>query len=520
MDPRLQVNRWLVAVVVALAAFIEVLDNSIGNVAVPHIAGNLSATMSQSTWVLTSYIVANSVVLPLSGWLSSVCGRRNYFLGSIALFTIASVLCGLAPNLASLVFFRILQGLAGGGLLTVSQAILADTFPPEELGKGLAVYACALVVAPILGPVVGGWITDNYSWRWIFLINLPIGLITVVLVAALIKDPPSFQRKNISGALDFDFIGIALITLCISAFQIVLDRGQELDWLASNLITAGIIIAAVSFVASIIWELRVKDPVVDLRLFKDRNVTVSCILLFVGGIAIYGGSAILPMYVQNMMGYSATLAGLVMTPSGVAAMFALAIIGALSSKGHLGWYAAAGLGVIAYSMYMLENANLGTNFGHMMLSRVFTAVGIAMVIIPCMTGAYATISKTKNDAVSGLTNLARNTGGSVGISVMLLIVDRRMQFHQATLVQHMTPYDPHYVNMMGTTANILTPTTGAANAPEVAQKVLYGLLQQQSALLAYIDSFHFMTVVALIALPLAFFLRSPKHGQGGGMPMH
>lgn len=520
MDSRPPANKWLISVVVALAAFIEVLDNSIGNVAVPHIAGNLSATMSQSTWVLTSYIVANSVVLPLSGWLSSVCGRKNYFLGSVALFTIASVLCGIAPSLASLVFFRILQGLAGGGLLTVSQAILADTFPPHELGKGMAVYACALVVAPILGPVVGGWITDNYSWRWIFLINLPIGVICVALVAAFIQDPPTFKRKNISGAMDFDFVGIALISVCISAFQIVLDRGQELDWLSSKLITAGVIISTVTFISAIIWELRVKDPVVDMRLFKDRNVAISCALLFVAGIAIYGGSALLPMYVQNMMRYSATLAGLVMTPSGVAAMFALIVIGVLSSKGHLRWYVAAGLGLISYSMYMLENANLGTDFGYMMLSRIFTAVGIAMVMVPCMTASYATIAKSKNDAVSGLTNLARNTGGSVGISVMLLIVDRRMQFHQAILVQHMTPYDPYYTAITGTTANMLTPTAGAANAPHVAQGVLYGLLQQQSALLAYIDSFHFLTVAALIAIPLALFLKSPAPGHGGGMPMH
>ena len=508
------VNKWFVAFIVAMAAFIEVLDNSIGNVAVPHIAGNLSATMSQATWVLTSYIVANSVVLPLSGWLSSVLGRKRYFLGSVIMFTIASVLCGLSPNLGLLVFFRILQGLAGGGLLTVSQAILADTFDPKELGKAMAVYSGAIVVAPIIGPLIGGWITDNFSWRWIFLINLPIGIFSAALVANFISDPPAFKRADLSKGLNFDYTGIALISVAISAIQVVLDRGQELDWFGSSFITVASIVGVLSLVVAVIWELRVKDPVVDLRLLRDSNVSVACVVMFVSGIIIYGGSALIPMFVQNMMGYSATLAGLLQAPGGMACVLVMPILGMLIPKGHLRWHVTGGLVLSSFSMYMMETASLSVDMRYMVVSRIMMAVGTAMIMLPSTVASFAFVPRNKNDAVSGITNLARNIGGSVGIAILTLILDRRMQYHQAILVQHMTPFDPYYRQMTAAATHMVGSAVGAANAPHVAQGVLYELMQQQSGMLSYIDAFHFMTVITLVVIPIGLLLKSPEHGAG------
>jgi DHA2 family multidrug resistance protein len=514
------VNKWFIAFIVAMAAFIEILDNSVGNVAVPHIAGNLSATMSQATWVLTSYIVANSVVLPLSGWLSSVFGRKRYFLGSVILFTVASVMCGLAPNLGLLVLFRVLQGLAGGGLLTASQAILADTFDPKELGKAMAVYAIATVVAPIIGPVIGGWITDNFSWRWIFLINLPIGMVSAALVAKFITDPPHFKRADLSHGLNFDYTGIALLSVAIAAIQVVLDRGQELDWFGSTFITVASVVGIASLLAAVVWELRVKDPVVDLRLLGNSNVCVAVIVMFATGIIIYGASALVPMFVQNMMGYSATLAGWALAPGGMACVIAMPVIGILITKGHLRWYVATGLLATAFSMYMMEKSSLAADMHYIVVSRIIMSVGVSMIMLPSIVASFAFVSKDKNDAVSGITNLARNIGGSVGIAILTLILDRRMQYHQAILVQHMTPYDPYYRQMSAAATHLMSSAVGAANALHAARGVIYALMQQQCGMLSYIDAFHFMTVITLVVIPIGLLLKSPKHVSGGGLAMH
>lgn len=514
------VNPWFVAFIVSTAAFLEVLDSSVGNVAVPHIAGNLSSTMSQATWVLTSYIVANSVVLPLSGWLSSVLGRKKYFLLSIILFTVTSGLCGLAPNLPLLVLFRVLQGLSGGGLLTVSQAILADTFPAKELGKGMAAYAVAIIVAPIVGPVVGGWITDNFNWRWIFLINLPIGAVSAALVVKYIQDPPGFKRLKTADGIKLDYIGITLLSVGIAAIQCVLDRGQEVDWFASKLITTATITGVGCMIAAIIWELRVKNPVVDIRLLKNANVSIASVVIFVSGFVIYGSSALWPMLMQSLMGYNAYLAGLALAPGGIAAMVVMPIMGLVVAKGRLRWYVTAGLVISAFSMYMMQQGSLAADFKYMVVSRVISAVGVSMIMLPSMTAAFAFVPASKNDAVSGITNLARNIGGSVGIAILTVILDRRSQYHQNILISHMTPYDPHYTSVLAGTAHALGPSVGAANAPHAAQGILYMQMRQQSAMLSFLDGFYFMAVISLAVIPLALLLKSPKHASAGPIGMH
>jgi DHA2 family multidrug resistance protein len=513
-------SKWLIAVIVASAAFLETLDNSIGNVAVPYIAGNLSATMSQATWVLTSYIVANSVILPLSGWLSSVLGRKNYFRGSVVGFTVSSVLCGLAPNLGALVFFRVLQGLFGGGLLTASQAILADAFEPEELGTAMAIYGIAMIVGPIIGPLVGGWITDHASWRWIFFINLPMGLISAILVTLFVYDPPNFKRADLAHGLNFDFIGIALISTAIGAFQVFLDRGQELDWFASSSMTFLFVTSFIAAIAAVIWELREKAPVVDLRLLENRNVLCSSLVMFVAGMIVFGGSAIVPMFVQSLMGYSATLSGYTLAPGGAVCAICFPIVGILIAKGYLRWYVVGGLVITAYSMYMMEQGNLHMNMQYIIVSRMIMAAGLSLILLPVTVAPFAFVAKSKTDAVSGMTNLFRNMGGSVGISLLTVIVDRRMQFHQATLVQHMTPFDPSYQQMTTVATQALANTTGAVNAPHITQGILYGVLQQQSLLLAYIDAFHFLTIACIAVIPLALLLRSPKNAGSGPVVMH
>jgi len=518
-QPKPQASHWTVAIIVAMAAFLEAMDGSVANVAVPHIAGNLSSTMSQATWVLTSYIVANAVVLPLSGWLSALFGRKRYFLGSVILFTAASVLCGLAPNLPALVIFRILQGLFGGGLLTASQAIIADAFPAKDLGKGMAVYGIATIVAPVVGPVIGGIITDNYSWRWIFLINLPIGVIAAFLIGKYIFDPPDFKRIGKSSG-NFDYIGISTLTVGIAAIQCVLDRGQEVDWFASPFITVASIIGVICLLFAIIWELKIKNPVVEFSLLKNVNASLACMLVFIIGIVLYGTAALLPMLMQDMLGYSATLAGWVLAPGAVATMIAMPVVGILVAKGHFRWYVTAGLLVTAVSTYMMEQANLSVDFRYMLISRVIGMMSIPLIMLPATVASYAFLPKDKSDAVSGLTNLARNLGGSVGIAVLNVILARRAQYHQSVLVSHMTPFDPHYTSTLAATAHSLGASAGAANAPAVAQGLLYAQVQQQGAFLSYIDAFHFMTVICIVVIPLALLLRSPKNTVKADIAIH
>jgi len=503
---------WIIALTVTLATFMEVLDTSIANVSLPHIAGNLSASLNESTWVLTSYLVANAIILPLSGWFSSLMGRKNFYMTCVALFTVASALSGLAPSLGWLVFFRVLQGLSGGGLQPSEQAILADTFPPEQFGMAMAIYGMAVVCAPILGPTLGGWITDNFSWRWIFFINIPVGIASLIMTSRLVKDPPTLKRLDISKGFKFDYIGLSLIAIGLASLQIVLDKGQEADWFGANYIIVLSITAAVALIAAAVWELRTEAPVVDLRLLGERNFAVAIFFMIILGAVFNGSTVLLPQFLQSLMGYTATAAGFAMSPGGLALLVMMPIAGALSSRIQPRWLIATGFTFVSLSMWLSSGLTLGIDMRYIIMTRLVFSLGGPLLFIPINVAAYAFVPPGKNNAASGLINLARNMGASIGIAGLGTMIERRQEFHQVVLVGHMTPYDHGF-----TTALAAAQSSGLQGSAPLAQ--LYGLVQQQAALLAYVDGFRIMMAGALCAIPLVLLLKNVKRGKAS-VPVH
>jgi DHA2 family multidrug resistance protein len=488
------VNPWIIALTVTLATFMEVLDTSIANVALPHIAGNLSAGVDESTWVLTSYLVANAIILPLAGWLSEVFGRKNFYMMSVALFTVSSLLCGLAPSLPWLIFFRVLQGLGGGGLQPSEQAILADTFPAEQRGMGMAVYGVAVVTAPIIGPTLGGWITDNYSWHWIFLINIPVGLVSLFLTSRLISDPPDMRRRRLGEGHSIDGIGLGLIAIGLASLQFLLDKGQREDWFESRLIVTCAVVAGVALAAAVYRELTIDDPVVDLKLLKERNFFISNGLMFMLGMILYGSTVLLPEFMQTMLGYTATRAGEAMSPGGFATMISMPIVGMLLKRVQPRWLIIYGLCVVAGSLVYMGRFNLQIDFRTAMCARLFQACGTAFMFVPINTAAYSFVPKGKNNAASGIINLSRNMGASFGIAMVTTLQARFAQAHQNFLVAHATPYDAAYRAAAG--------TGGALQLQGV-----YNMILREAGALAYVDLFHLMAIVTLIGVPLALLLK-------------
>lgn len=502
------INPWLIAPVVALAAFMEVLDISIANVSLPHIAGELSASQDESTWVLTSYLVTNAIVMPISGWLSNRYGRKRFFLTCIAGFTATSLLCGLAPNLATLILLRAVQGAAGGGLQPSGQAILADSFPPEKRGMANAVYGIATVVAPIVGPTLGGWITDSYSWRWIFLINVPIGVILIILIGALIEEQaPSAAIRGEKRTVDG--WGLGFVALALGCMQIVLDRGQLEDWFASGFITALASLSALGFVLLVWWELRHPRPMVNLRLLGNKDFGVAFGLMLMLGFTLLGSTYAIPAFVQSVLGYPAFDAGLVITPGGLAVMLMLPIVGMLVNKIDLRLLIAAGIVVGCASLWWMTNFYLGVSFEVIMLARVAQSIGIAFLFIPINTLAFRSIRRNQTNDASALVNLARNFGGSIGIAFASTLVTRRSQFHQSRLVeslQSINPAYPNYANQVGQLAG------GDAHSTSTLANLYQGVVQQ-AALLSYLDAFKALAIVLAVFLPLLLLL---KPGKGGG----
>jgi DHA2 family multidrug resistance protein len=510
-----KVNPWFIAFVVSLAAFMEVLDTSIANVALPHIAGNLSSSVDEATWVLTAYLVANAIVLPLSGWFSTLFGRKNFYMACVAIFTVASLLCGMAPSLGWLILFRVLQGLGGGALQPISQAILVESFPKEKQGMAMAFYGMGVVVAPVIGPTLGGWITDNYTWRWIFLINIPVGILSVVLTTMLIFDPAYLVRKTFANGLKLDYIGLGLLSLGLAFLEILLDEGQRDDWFGSNLIVASAIIAAVSLIAVVFWELHQKQPVVDFRILKNRNFALSAIAMYAIGFTLYGSTAILPIFLQTVLGYTALLSGLVLSPGGIAMMFGMAIVGRLLVKIEARWLIIFGLLVASFGLFQMANFNLNVDFNTAMWARTIQALGMAFLFVPVMTSAFSTVPQERLGYATGLMNLFRNIGGSGGIAMVNTMLARRGQFHQQTLVSHLTPLDPSYNQTLQTTAAAISAQ--GASSPDAAvqaQGVLYGIVQRNSAMLAVADTFWVLAVIFLALIPLVFFLKkaAPRPG--------
>jgi DHA2 family multidrug resistance protein len=509
---------WLIAVVVTMATFMEVLDTSVANVALPHIAGNLAAGVDESTWVLTSYLVSNAVVLPVSGWISGRVGRKRFYMSCVALFTISSLLCGFAPSLGWLVFFRVLQGAGGGGLQPSEQAILADTFTPAQRGMGFAVYGMAVVAAPALGPTLGGWITDNFTWRWVFFINVPVGILSLLLTSRLISDPPYLKKQNRAGA-KIDYLGFGLIALGLGTLQIVLDKGQRADWFEAPYIRVFTFIFVAALILAVIWELRVKDPVVDLRLFKDRTFMTGNVMLFVLGFVLYSSTVLLPQYTQELMGYTAQRAGMMISPGGVAIMLLMPLIGFLISHYDARKLIAFGFLIIGVATLNMMRFNLGVDFRTMMWARVFQASGIAFLFVPINTAAYAYLPREKSNAASGLINLSRNIGASVGISFVTTMLARRTQFHQSVLITHLSDYNGRFMNTVQSLTHHFTAVgADAVTASRQAYGAVGAMMTQQSTLLAYLDNFWLLGITALALVPVAFIMKKAK--PGGPVAVH
>ena len=512
------VNPWIIAVAVTLATFMEVLDTSIANVALPHIAGSLSAGQDESTWVLTSYLVSNAIVLPLSGWLSSIVGRKNFYMGCVALFTISSFLCGLAPNLAVLIICRVLQGAGGGGLQPSEQAILADTFPPAKRGMAFAVYGIAVVTAPAIGPTLGGWITDNFTWRWIFFINIPVGILSLLLTSRLIQDPPYFHRRKLSET-KIDYVGLGFVALGLGALQIVLDKGQRDDWFESHFILVLSLISAASLIFVVVWEWRHKDPIIDLHLFRDRTFGMSNLLMFMLGFALLGSTLLLPLFMQTLLGYTAEQAGLALMPGGFAIMLLLPLVGFLLSRYDARYLLLFGLIVLSSSLFHMTSFDLGVDFRTVATARVFQAVGMAFLFVPINTAAYAYLPREKNNAASGLMNLARNIGGSVGISVVTTLLDRRGQIHLNDMAAHLSPGNPALQSMVqGATRAMRAHGANAAHATQQAYALLQNTVQRQATMLAYVDCFWFLGVAIMAMVPMVFLMKKTR--PGGGIAVH
>ena len=510
-DGKPAVNPWFIAIAVMLATFMEVLDTSIANVALNHIAGNLSASTDEATWVLTSYLVSNAVVLPATGWLGRFFGRKRFLLVCIGIFTIASALCGLATSLGLLIFARIVQGAGGGALQPIAQAVLLESFPREKRGAAMSFYAMGVVVAPILGPTVGGWLTDSYSWRWAFYINVPIGILAVVLCFLLLKDPPYLKDER-PGRIDF--IGFALLTIWIGCLQIMLDKGQDADWLSSNLIRWLAFGAAIGFVAFVIWELHVDQPIVTLRILRDRNLAIGTLLLFLLGAILYGTTSILPLFLQNLLSYTALQAGLVMSPRGFGAILGSIIAGRILANPKIDGRAwiVGGFAVLALSMYIFGGLTTQIAPSNVAWPIIISGFATTTIFVPIATFSMATVSPANTSEGTGLTNLLRNLGGSVGISAITTLVSRNAQTHQALMVGRLSQFNPVFNAQLTKIQGALSPQVGSSAAHDQSYELMYRTLQQQASLWSYLDMFRMLVLVCLFCVPLVFLFKKPKNG--------
>ena len=516
-------NPWLIAMTVTLATFMEVLDISIANVSLPHIAGNLSASQEESAWVLTSYLVSNAIILPISAWLSAMLGRKRFYLTCVAVFTASSFLCGLAPSLGILIFCRILQGMGGGGLQPSEQAILADTFPASKRGMAFAVYGMAVVLAPAIGPTLGGWITDNFSWRWIFYINVPIGIISLLLSSRLIEDPPFLKKEQERRrGIKADYIGLALITLAIGSLQMVLDKGQEQDWFSSRWIITGILVSVYAFLVWIVWEWHHPNPVVDLQLFRLRNFATAMFFSFTVGVVLFGTTFMIPQFLQVQLGYPAVVAGEALAGGGFAMILMLPIVGVLVSRVDPRKLMAVGFITISASMfYMSRVFSLTMDFRMAFLIRSLQMVGLAYIFIPQNILAYVGVPREKNNQVSSMNNFMRNVGGSIGIALISTSISRIGQQRRVFLAAHSSPGSPAFEGISGGLTQTLVAQ--GINRPDAVRKT-YGMLSylmdNQATTLGYVQVISILALLLLALLPFLLIMRRNKPAQGEQMAIH
>jgi DHA2 family multidrug resistance protein len=506
------ISPWVIAGVVTVATFMEVLDTSIANVALPHIAGNLSSSMEESTWVLTSYLVANAIVIPTSGWLSSIMGRKPFFMLCVALFTLSSALCGMAGSLGMLVLFRVMQGLGGGGLQPSVQAVLVDLFPGKKRGMAMALYTIAMLVAPVLGPTLGGWITDNYSWRWIFYINVPIGIVCLMFTQTLLHDPPYLVARRLAQRgrkIQIDYIGLAFISLGLACTEILLDKGQQEDWFSSRLIVLLAVVGGLSLLFAVIWELDHPNPILNLRLLAERNFMLCCVIAIGLYACVYACNVLLPELMQTQMGYSPTMAGLILSPAGLFTMALVPIIGFMLTRGvDPRWLIGLGLVLTGGATLWMAGLNLEVAPSNILWPRVVQSCGAGMMFVPLSTIAFRFLPREESGNASALYALVRNEGSSLGVALVTTLLTRSTQIHQAVLVQHVNAYDSPTTAALGWMAHAVgssDPTAG----PRIALQMLYGLVQQQAAMLAYLDQFRRFGLLVLLIVPLVFLLRRP-----------
>jgi DHA2 family multidrug resistance protein len=506
MTEQRQINPWLIAVSVMLATFMEVLDTTVVNVSLPHIAGSLSVTIDEATWALTSYLVANAIILPMTGWLASVFGRKNLLMISVVGFTAASFLCGLAPTLGSLIFFRIVQGATGGALQPLSQAVLLESFSPQDRGKAMGFWGLGVVVAPILGPVVGGWLTDNYSWRWVFYINIPVGIASLVMTKMFIFDPPylSRERRNI------DYWGIGMLAVGIGTLQFVLDKGQEADWFSSNLITTLAVISGVTLTALIWHLLHTDDPVVDLRVFKARSYAVGVFLMTVVGFVLYGSLVLLPIMLQTLLGYPSLQAGIAMAPRGIGSFFTMPLTGILTGRFDARKLLTCGLVVGGGTLLWLSLLNLQAGYWDIFWPQLLQGAGLSLLFVPLTTVSMDPIPREKMGNATSLFNLMRNIGGSIGIAVTGTMIARNQQRVTATLGAHVSAYDPASQAMfLQMRAAFMAAGSDMATATSRAYAAMFGMLQRQAAMVSFVGLFQLLGIVFLLLIPLVLLMKRP-----------
>lgn len=502
------VSPWIIAISVMLATFMEVLDTSVANVSLPHIAGSFSATTNESVWVLTSYLISNAIILPTTAWFSSVFGRKRFLIICIAIFTVSSFLCGTSTSLAMLIIARIFQGIGGGALQPISQAILLESFPAEKRGIATAVFGMGVVVAPIVGPTLGGWITDNYSWHWVFLINIPIGIAAILMSQAFVEDPPWIKKNKPSG---IDFIGFGLMSIWLATLQIVLDKGQQVEWFSTSWLRWLAVISAISFITFVIWEFTTKDPIVNLRILKNRNFATGIFLMAFVGAVLYGTLAMLPLFLQTLMGYTAGLSGLTISPRGIGSFLTIVIVGKITGIIDNRILIISGFILLAVSNFILGNINFNISMSNIIWPNMLMGVSLGLIFIPLTTMTFSTL---KNEFIAngtGIFNLLRNIGGSIGISAATSLLSTYSQIHQTYMISNLTPYNPIYQQQLHSATKFLALKSGTVLAAQQAQGLFYGILVKQASLWGFIENFRFYGLICLFLLPFVFIFKKEKN---------
>ena len=503
-----QVNRWIVSLSVVFATFMEVLDSTVVNVALPHIAGSMSSTVEEGTWTLTSYLVANAIILPMTGWLARQFGRKRLLIVSITGFTIASFMCGLAPNLATLIFFRVVQGTAGGVMQPLSQAIMLEAFPPAERGKAMAAWGICIITAPIFGPVVGGWLTDSYSWRWIFYINIPVGIVSLIMAKMFVFDPPYLKQQKTSGV---DYWGIGMLAVGMGALQIMLDKGQQEDWFSSNFIIVLVFVAVVLLLSFVVRELVTKHPIVDLHVFRDRSYAVGVVMITAVGFVLYGSMVALPIILQTLLGYPSMDAGIAMSPRGIGSLMFTPLVGFLITRVDARRLLTCGIILCSFTMFWFGFLNLNMGYWDLFWPQAIQGVSLSLLFVPLTTLAMRYISKEEMGNATSIFNLMRNIGGSIGIATATTMLERNRQAFTNVLGAHVTPYNPQAQQMLGGLKDALIaggidPVTAGERAPAM----LFGMVQQQAAMLSFLELMRVFGVLFIILLPLIWLTRSSK----------